>query len=220
MKNDIFTNAEKELLEKLGGCVLFQPGQLIYMEGDTADNIYYIRKGRVRVFQSIASGREVTLDVVGEGNIIGESAFVEGRTRPTCIQAVNQVQMISIRISDLLSYFKEDPMLALHFLQQYSDTIDRLSYRLQEQCLLNRYGKVASFLLDLTVVDSPERGTVGGIIPYTHEHMADSLGLRRATVTTVLRDFEEKGWIQSGYGQVKILNRDALENFVEEQKNG
>lgn len=219
MKNDIFTKEEKALLERIGSGMLFQPGQMIYMEGDTADNIYYICKGRVRVFQSIASGREVTLDVVGEGNIIGESAFAEGRKRPTCIQAVNQVQMVSIRILDLLSYFQEDPMLALHFLQQYSDTIDRLSYRLQEQCLLDRYGKVASFLLDLTAVDSPERGTVGGIIPYTHEHMADSLGLRRTTVTTVLRDFEEKGWVQSGYGRVRILNRKALEHFVEEQKN-
>lgn len=219
MRNDIFTRSEKELLESIGSSAIFQPGRFIYMEGDPADHIYYIRKGRVRVFQSIASGREVTLDVVGEGRIIGESAFTEGQTRPTCVQAVNEVQMIAISSQELQQYLKSEPSLALHFLQQASNTMDRLCNRLNEQCLLNRYGKVASFLLDLTVHNSPEIGAVDGMIPYTHEHIADSLGLRRTTVTTVLREFEEQGWVKSGYRQVKVLNRDALESYIEQQKN-
>lgn len=218
MKKEIFTDHERELLENIGQKQTFPAGQLIYMEGDVADKIYYIYKGRVRVYQSISSGREVTLDVVGEGSIIGESAFVEGCTRPTCIQAVNTVQLVSCKIADLLPYFGSESSLALHFLQQCSNTMDRLSYRLHEQCLLDRYGKIASFLLDLTVTDSPETGTVGGIVPYTHENLADSLGLSRTTVTAVLRNFDEQGWIKSGYGQIKVIDRAAMIEFVENQK--
>lgn len=219
MKNAVFSAEEKALLEQLGAPLHFQPGEMIYAEGDDAASIYYICRGRVRVFQSIASGREVTLDVVGAGSIIGESAFAAGSTRPTCIQAVNAVQLISIRTADLLPYFSHSPALALHLLQQCSNTIDRLCSRLNEQCLLDRYGKIASFLLDLTVQDSPETGTTGGAIPYTHEHIADSLGLKRSTVTSVLREFAQKGWISAGYRQVAITDRRALELFLEEQKN-
>lgn len=218
MRNEIFTKREKEILESIGQPVQFQPRQIIYMEGDNADKILYIKKGRVRVYQSISSGKEVTLDVIGAGNITGESAFVSDRKRPTCIQAVTSVHVVILKVSQLLPYFAKSPEFALHFLQQSSNTMDRLCSRLHEQCLLDRYGKVASFILDLTETDSPENGTIDGTVPYTHEHLADSLGLSRTTVTAILKEFEAKKWISRGYGQVKITNRSALINFISEQK--
>ena len=59
---------------------------------------------------------------------------------------------------------------------------------------------------------------MGGVLPYTHENLADSLGLSRTTVTMVLKRFEAEGWLQSGYKYVKVLDRPALAEFVEEQK--
>ena len=223
MKKEIFTPQEKALFEKIGQPLNVQPGGLIYMEGDSADKIYYIKKGRVRVYQSISSGREVNMDVVSAGQIFGESAFCgaafgESGLRPACIQAVTPVKLLVIPAAELAAHLQKEPTLALHFLQQCSATMDRLASRLQEQCLLDRYGKVASFLLDLTAVDSLEKGTVGGVLPYTHENLADSLGLSRSTVTGVLRLFEENGWVENGYGRVKVLDRAALEEFVKSQK--
>lgn len=220
MDNRIFTPREEALLSRIGTPQTVPPGNMIYFAGEKAEKVYYISKGRVRVFQHVSSGREVTLDVVEAGHIIGESAFVKDSVRPTSIQAVNQVQLLVCRVEDLLAYLGSEPELALHFLQQCSQTIDRLSGRLQEQCLLDRYGKVASFLLDLTAVDSPEKGTVGGVAPYTHENLADSLGLSRSTVSMVLKEFEKKGWVQGGYRQVKVTDREALAAFVKKESVG
>lgn len=191
---------------------------MIYMQEDLADLIYYIVKGRIRVFQNISSGREVTLDVVEAGHIIGESAFLPKALRPTCIQAINAVHLIGFRAADMIPYFQSEPQLALHFLQQCSNTIDRLSLRVHEQCLLDRYGKVASFILDITATNSPDKDTEDGNLPYTHENIADSLGLSRPTVTQVLRRFEQNGWITCGYGHVKVVDRQALALFVRQQR--
>ena len=65
-----------------------------------------------------------------------------------------------------------------------------------------------------------EKGTAGGILPYTHEDLSITLGLNRSTITTVLKRFEEKGWLERGYRYIKILNRQALEKVIEQQKNG
>lgn len=218
MVDDKMDRQMAELLDQTGIGMTFRQGQMIYMEGDPADRIYYIRKGRVRVFQNISSGREVTIDVVESGHILGESAFGGGRTRPTCVQAVNQVQLVSCRVRDLLPHFQREPQFALYLLKLCSDTMDRLTQRLHDQCLLDRYGKVANFILDVTSSDSEEKGTMGGVLPYTHENLADSLGLSRTTVTMVLKRFEAEGWLQSGYKYVKVLDRPALAKFVEEQK--
>lgn len=215
----IFSPEEQQLIRSVGTASSLQPGHFLYMEGDRADMLYYLQAGRVRVFQNFPSGREVTLDVVEAGHIVGESAFLPEAFRPTCIQAVNAVRLISFRSADIVPYFQTMPQLALHFLQQCSNTIDRLSLRMQEQCLLDRYGKVASLILDITASDSPDKDTLRGKLPYTHEQIAASLGLSRPTVTAVLREFARRGWVENGYGYVRLLDRPALLRFIEAQKN-
>lgn len=220
MKERIFTPEEEGLLRNVGVTVTFQPGHLIYLKGDPADRVYYILKGRVRVFENLYSGREMTLDVVGAGRMFGESAFAEHSTRPACVQAVNQVTLVSFRIMDILPYFRSSPGLALHFLQLCSATMDYLVDRMEEQCLLGRYGKVASYILNRTAPDCEDMGTEGGILPYTHEDLSVSLGLNRSTVTQVLKKFKEQGWLERGYGYLRVLDRQALEDVVEKQKDG
>lgn len=208
---------QRETWERIGSPLSLQPGEMLYFRGDPADRVFYILKGRLRVFQLTRSGREVTLDVVEAGHIIGESAFVPGRDRPASIQAVNDVRLLAAPPEALWREIEAQPELAVRFLRQCSDTMDRLAQRFYEQCLLDRYGKVASFILDLTATDSPEKGTVGGNLPYTHGDIADSLGLNRTTVTGVLRRFENEGWIENGYGKLRVKDRRALSNFVRAQ---
>lgn len=219
MNNKVFTHEEEKVLRDVGVVFTVQPGHLIYMKGDPADRVYYLLKGRVRIFENLYSGREMTLDVVEAGRIFGESAFSPGNMRPACVEAVNKVTLVSFRMSDVLPYFRTRAEFALHFLQLCSDTMDHLTARMTEQCLLDRYGKVASFILDVTGRDSVEKGTAGGVIPYTHEALSISLGLNRSTVSMVLKEFEKQGCLESGYGYVKVLNRRALETVVEGQMN-
>lgn len=220
MKERILTPEEEQLLRDTGVVFTVQPGHLIYLKGDPADKVYYILKGRVRVFENLYSGREVTLDVVGVGRIFGESAFAEHGIRPTCVQAVNKVTLISFYMADILPHFQKNTGLALHFLQLCSSSMDYLVDRMEEQCLLDRYGKVASYILSRTAPDSEGLGTEGGILPYTHEELSVSLGLNRSTVTMVLKRFQEEGWVERGYGFMRVLDRQALKEVVQRQKDG
>ena len=198
MDGRVFTREEERVLRDMGIVFTVQPGHLVYMKGDPADRVYYILKGRVRIFENLYSGREMTLDVVESGRIFGESAFAPGNLRPACVQAVNKVILVSFRMTDVLPYFRSRAEFALHFLQLCSNTMDHLTARMEEQCLLDRYGKVASFILDVTEQDSVEKGTAGGVIPYTHEDLSVSLGLNRSTVTMVLKEFEKQGCLERG----------------------
>ena len=219
MDGRVFTREEERVLRDMGIVFTVQPGHLVYMKGDPADRVYYILKGRVRIFENLYSGREMTLDVVESGRIFGESAFSPGNLRPACVQAVNKVTLVSFHMADVLPYFRSRAEFALHFLQLCSNTMDHLTARMEEQCLLDRYGKVASFILDVTEQDSVEKGTAGGVIPYTHEDLSVSLGLNRSTVTMVLKEFEKQGCLERGYGYVKVVDRRALEAVVEGQKD-
>ncbi len=212
------TEEECRLLEHIGTPVRVESGHSVYMKGDTADRLYYIKKGRVRIYDNVPSGREITVDVIEAGHIFGESAFSGVSTRPVNVEAVTEATLIVIKMTVLAEQMKQHPTLALHLLQMLSDSMDRLMNRVEEQCLLDRYGKTASYLLDVTSVESEEKGTLGGIVPYTHGELADSLGLNRTTVTSVLKYFDQKKWISCGYGQIRVVEREKLREFVEEQK--
>lgn len=212
------TKEECDILNNIGTEIHVPGGQHVYMKGDPADRVYYIEKGRVRIYDNVPSGREITVDVIEAGHIFGESAFCSNRTRPVNIEAVTDVTLVVLRPGILTEHMAKYPSLALHLLQMCSDSMDRLMNRVEEQCLLDRYGKTASYLLDVTAVESEEKGTLGGVVPYTHSQLADSLGLNRTTVTAVLKYFEQKKWISCGYGQIRVTDREKLREFVAEQK--
>jgi hypothetical protein len=50
------------------------------------------------------------------------------------------------------------------------------------------------------------------IVPLTHEFLGLMLGVRRASVTEVLRPLQDRSWIQSKRGEITILDRKALES--------
>lgn len=212
------TSDECKVFERIGTQVIISPGGMIYMKGDRADKFYYIKKGRVRIFDNMPSGREITVDVIEAGHIFGESAF-GSPVRPINVQAVNEVILIVMDMQLLAGQMGENPTLALHLLQMCSDSMDRLMNRVEEQCMLDRYGKIASLLLDVTSVESEEKGTIGGNVPFTHGDIAEYLGLNRTTVSAILKYFDQKKWISCGYGKICVIERDKLQQFVESQKN-
>lgn len=139
-----------KILKTIGVELTLPAGRFVYMTGENADRVYLILSGRVRVLQLLPSGREFTIDVVKEGYIFGESSFGKSKIRPDCVQAVNEVRLISCKTNELIPYLEKEPKLALYLLRQCSDTMDRLASRLYEQGVLNRYGKVAAYILDVT----------------------------------------------------------------------
>lgn len=217
--NSIFTEEERKVLERYGTKLTYHSGHIIYFAGDPADRLYYIISGRVRVYYSNPSGKEMNFDVVKAGHILGESVFEKGSSRPVNAQAVNTVKLVSYKLSELEYIFDKNPTIGFKILKQCSVTMNRLCLRLVEQGTLDRFGKIASFILDTTETDSRHKGTEGGKIPYTHEELAAAMGLNRSTVSTVLKHFEEKGWIEKCYRHFVIKDREALIEFVNSQKN-
>ena len=220
MADSRLTKREIEVIGHFGQELELAAGQIVYRKGSPSESLYYIKSGRVRIFDGFSSGREVTVDVIETGHIFGESAFAgceEGTPRPINVMTVTDTVLIRIPVCRLAEAAAKDPQLLLHLLQLCSDSMDRLTRRLEEQCMLDRYGKTASYLLDVTAVQSKEKGTLDGNVPYTHSQLAVALGLNRTTVSEVLKYFDRKRWIFCGYGKVQVTDRAGLEAFVRGQ---
>jgi Mn-dependent DtxR family transcriptional regulator len=52
------------------------------------------------------------------------------------------------------------------------------------------------------------------VLPLTHEFLAIMLGVRRSSVTDVLKPLQDRGWIRNGRGKIEILDRPGLESLA------
>ena len=77
--------------------------------------------------------------------------------------------------------------------------------------------KLLHFLLELTQKDNIEKGILNSTIPYTHEDIANSVGLARVTVSKILKEFDQKGYIKNSYRKIKVVNKKALVNLIEDR---
>lgn len=184
------------------------------MQGDTADRLYLIKKGRVRAFYVTKAGKELTYEIIERGKIIGESSFLSHSLYPVSMEAVNDVELLSCSLNQLYVYMEESRELTLSIIKLLSRTCNHLTEQLRRVTLYDRYQKIASFLLHETTFPDRDRGVTSDSIPYTHEELAVSLGLNRVTVSRVLNEWKKENIIATAYGHIKILNRNYLENLL------
>ena len=199
-----------DMFEAVGQLLHYRAGELIYMQQDSADILYLIRKGRVRVYLSTESGEEVTLEIVEKGRIFGESSFVQDACRPTTVSAVTDTELVACRLSELGPALCGSWELTSALLQMMSDTCDYLSRLVKRAYLYDRRERLTAFLLEQTAVDNPDKGIVDGALPYTHEDLALVVGLSRVTVTRVLGEFQRQGWVECGYRKIRVRDREGL----------
>lgn len=199
--------------EKAGTKVIYHPQDIIYMQEDNANSLYLILKGKVRVYVMTSSGDEVTLEILDQGRIFGESSFFQNSFRPTTVTALTDVELIACQLDNLYPYLSESKELTVSLLQLMSQTCDYLTSSLKKAYTYTRQEKVAAFLLEQTETD--ERNSC---ITYTHEEIASLVGLSRVTVTKVLNDFAKRNYIQIEYKKIIVKNKKELSLLLKNKR--
>ena len=179
-----------------------------FMQGDAASDLYLITKGRVRAFTLSPAGKETTLEVMEAGRIFGELSLLSGSCRSVSIQTVTDCQIVTAATEKLLPLCLNSEELTMLIFRHMADACNYLTHQISRLVQYDSVQKVADFLL----CESESRKSAA--LPYTHQEIADSVSLNRVTVSRILSDFKEKGWIGSHYGSISILSPGDLRGLL------
>lgn len=183
-------------------------GTNIFMQGDAASDLYLITKGRVRAFALSPAGKETTLEVMEAGRIFGELSLLSGSCRSVSIQTVTDCQIVTAATEKLLPLCLDSEELTMLIFRHMADACNYLTHQISRLVQYDSVQKVADFLL----CESESRKSAA--LPYTHQEIADSVSLNRVTVSRILSDFKEKGWIGSHYGSIFLLSPGDLRGLL------
>ena len=168
--------------------------------------LYFINSGLASVLSVLQDGKSVEVGLTGREGFVGVPVLVGFKTSPT--RVIMQIEGAGYRIlpKDLLAAMKTYPPLERSLLR-YSQ---ELALQASQIAACNRVHEVDERLARWLLMSQDRIG--GSLIPLTQEFLAHMLGTRRASVTVAAGMLQKAGLISYLRGQLKIEDRDRLEN--------
>ncbi len=177
------------------------PGYLIYLQDTQATCFYYLRSGQVKSFLQSEDGGERVLNIYYGGSLFGEASFFDGLPRVSSAVALTPCQIVPIDREQVTQEFVRDPELALAMMKYLARTVRLLSSQVDQMAFRPARWRVASYLL------SP------GSLTCTQEDIAAAVSASRVTVSRILNEFAQRGWIRLGYRKIALLQPERLKEL-------
>lgn len=179
--------------------------QLLHEAGDTLKSAYFINSGLISVLSVFPDGKSVEVGLVGREGFIGLPLVAGFRTAPT--RAITQIEGSGFRIdADVLAgLLRECPELELS-LQRFAQI---MAMQVTQIAACNRLHEVNERLARWLLMSADRIGDHS--LALTHELLSQMLGTRRSSVTVAAGMFQKAGIITHTRGDVKIIDRQKLE---------
>ena len=180
-----------------------KPQQTFYCQGDTADSVFYLQKGRARVTVVSQTGKEATITLLSAGDFVGEASLaVIGGLRLSTATALNTCTALKISRDEMIRVMHDEPAFADLFLKFLLARSMRTQADLVDQLFNSSEKRLARILLLMAEFGKPgEPETL--IPPITQETLADMIGTTRSRVSFFMNRFRKLGFI-SYNGRIQV----------------
>jgi CRP/FNR family transcriptional regulator, cyclic AMP receptor protein len=187
--------------------------QTILLENDWGSSVYFVLSGWLKIRTYNADGREITLNIVGRGEIVGEMAAIEQAPRSTDVLSLTPATIVNIPAEDFVRLLTTEPLAGMRLAQLMARRLRQVNRRLRLR-ESNSSSRVADTLLFLVEGQgkSVEKGMEIPNLP--HRELSSMSGLARETVTRVLAKMEAAGLVDRSNDMMLIPDVAALEASI------
>jgi CRP/FNR family transcriptional regulator len=197
----LFDGAPPEAWESIAGELVrrrFQPGELLFRQGEPAESMYLLKMGSVKLWKVAEDGRELILDLRSAGDLLGESVFIEKGQYPVSATCLGPTVTCGLSRTLFERLVVDHPQVGLAVIRNLSGRIDYLTGKLgalSEPALEDRLYQV------LTMVARQVGSRVPGgwdlAFPLTHEEIGFLVGAHRVSITRALKKLKDSGRVRS-----------------------
>jgi len=205
-----FREIDPSLLERIVPLMherKWSKGEIIFLEGDEGDEIFFVGSGAVGIY-TFDKSKKITLAFLREGEYFGEMALMRpGLVRSATAETLMQTRLYSLRRADFQTLIEQDRRLAFHLIDYTMERLRRANQQIYDLTFLNVRTRIIKRLLFL----AGEYGDDRIPVKITHQQMADMVGAVRETVSKVLQELQDQGLIEIRDKRIKLLDPQMLE---------
>ena len=201
--------AELESIRELVFEKTVERGEMVLLEGEAAEGLYFVASGVVKVFKTSAEGKEQILSIVRPGESFNDVPIFDGGSNPASAQTMGPVLLYGIKKNNIGAILRAHPQIALNVIRVLAGRVRHLVSLVEDLSFRRVIGRVAKILLE-------NAGDGTGREPrLTQQEMAAMVGTAREVVGRSLKALEEEGAISLDRHRIIIRDKEALREIME-----
>jgi CRP/FNR family transcriptional regulator, cyclic AMP receptor protein len=186
---------------------VYRKNEGIYAQGDPADTVYYIQKGKIKLVVASEQGKQAVVGILGAGEFFGEGCLIGQPLRLAAARTITESEIMRVEKSVMIRVLHAEPEFAELFMAHLLTRNSRVEEDLVDQLFNSSEKRLARALLLLANFgkeDAPQ--TIAAKI--SQETLADIVGTTRPRVSFFMNKFRKLGFID--YNGVLKVNSSLL----------
>jgi CRP-like cAMP-binding protein len=208
-RHPLLGTTDPKLLERLccyATTRAFHRGDTIFVKGDPGSRLYVVCTGTVKISVPSADGNDAVFNLIGEHEIFGEIALLDGGPRTADATAMTDCHLMVIERREFLQLVRSQPDIAVKIMEVLCARLRHTYEQVENALFLDGPGRLAKVLLRL----AKDRQVSHGRVIITQREIGQMIGMSRESTNKQLRNWEDRNWVRLERGGIVVIDPDAL----------
>ncbi|NHZ86069.1 MAG: cyclic nucleotide-binding domain-containing protein, partial [Planctomycetia bacterium] len=185
--------------------------EIIYFPEERSDNIYFLKEGKIKISRVSKDGKKMTLQLIGPGEIFGESAILGQEKRENIAEVVEDAVICSINRTMFQEMLANNPKMNLSINKFIGLRIRKIQAHVEDLVFKDAKERVVAFLERYTKTFGKKMIDGWMVRPFlTHQEIADLTATSRQTVNSILNDLVNNQEIKYTRRYFQVLRTDWI----------
>jgi len=180
----------------------YRNNQYIFVQGELADSVFFIQRGRVKLTVTSEHGKEAVVGIMDEGQFIGEGCLQSEPLRSATATALGDCRITTITKAAMLSAIRDQPEFSKLFMDHLLSRNRRIQEDVVDQLFNSSEKRLARLLLLLANYGKEGNPPIASVI-LRQETLAEMVGTTRSRVSFFMNKFRKLGFIDYN-GKIEV----------------
>jgi CRP/FNR family transcriptional regulator, cyclic AMP receptor protein len=173
----------------------YAKGGAVFAQGDPADAVFYIQKGKVKIVVTSEQGKEAVVAILGTGDFFGEGCLIGQPLRLATTVALTDCEIMRVDKSTMVRVLHDEPLFGERFMAHLLRRNSRVEEDLVDQLFNSSEKRLARVLLLLA--NFGKEGKPEPVVTrISQETLAEMIGTTRPRVSFFMNKFRSLGFIE------------------------
>ena len=183
--------------------------ELIFHQGDESREVYFVRKGKVRIYKISPSGDETSIAIFSTNDVIGELAAIDQEPRSASAKAMTPVSLLALSQGRFLYTMQTAPRFALNIARMLANKLRWTATFAESIAQFDAAGRLLHIILlhNEQYGEELEAGRRYQVnLGLNQSDLASMVGARREWVNRILSEWRRRGLLEFDNGMITILD--------------
>jgi CRP-like cAMP-binding protein len=205
----LFEGLDEHEMARLAGIsreVSLEPNAILFDQGDESDGLYVVESGILRIYLTADDGREATINLLEDGEIIGEIALLDGLPRSAGVAALTAAKLIFIPREPFMELLDGSTRLARRMILMLCERLRGANAQVDQAIFHDLRHRLIVLLRQLAVIHGRVEQDVSIVdLDLTQGALAQMLGASREAVNKQLRALAKEGRLRMAGSNIELF---------------